>query len=174
MQKYFSSMALSLLIASGTVSCHAASIAHKIIPTQMSRVPTPASSSHTALEQSIHRQINEYRRSRNLSPLTLDSRISAQALAHSQAMASGKVSFSHDGFDQRFQIIRRTIPYRAAAENVAFNQDYSNPDVQAVQGWIKSPRHRVNIEGQYDLTGIGISRNANGEYYFTQIFIRSR
>jgi len=173
MQKYFSSMALSLLIASGTVSCHAASIAHKIIPTQMSRVPTPASSSHT-LEQSIHQQINRYRRSRNLSPLTLDSRISAQALAHSQAMASGKVSFSHDGFDQRVQIIRRTIPYRAAAENVAFNQGYGNPDVQAVQGWIKSPRHRVNIEGQYDLTGIGISRNANGEYYFTQIFIRSR
>ncbi|PPS46072.1 serine protease [Chroococcidiopsis sp. TS-821] len=150
------------------------SIAQRIVPEQMLRKPIPAASSYTALEQSIHRQINEYRRSRNLPPLTLDSRISAQALAHSQVMASGKVSFSHDGFEQRVQVIRRTIPYRAAAENIACNQGYSNPDVQAVQGWINSPGHRVNIEGQYDLTGIGISRNAKGEYYFTQIFIRSR
>lgn len=141
----------------------------------MSRTPpSPALSSISALEQSIHQQINAYRRSHNLPPLTLDSRISAQASTHSQAMASGKVPFGHDGFDQRVQVIRRTIPYRAASENVAFNQGYSNPDVQAVQGWIKSAGHRVNIEGQYDLTGIGITRNTKGEYYFTQIFIRSR
>ncbi|MBE9189830.1 CAP domain-containing protein [Gloeocapsopsis crepidinum LEGE 06123] len=177
MQNHFSSIALSLLVGGGIISCDAVSIAERIVPEQeMSRTPSsPASSSSFAtLEQSIHKQINEYRRSRNLPPLTLNSQISAQALAHSQAMASGKVPFSHDGFDQRVQIIRRSIPYRAAAENVAFNQGYSNPDVQAVQGWIKSAGHRVNIEGQYDLTGIGISRNSKGEYYFTQIFIRSR
>lgn len=173
MQNLFSSIALSMLVAGGTIGCHAVSIA-EIVPEQMSRAPLSAANSHTALVQSIHQQINEYRRSRNLPPLTLDSRISAQALAHSQAMASGKVSFSHDGFDQRIQEIRRTIPYRAVAENVAFNQGYRHPDVQAVQGWIKSPGHRVNIEGQYNLTGIGISRNNQGEYYFTQIFIRSR
>lgn len=172
MQNRLPSVALSLLVASGIVGCHSGSIA-EIVPEQMSRTPSSAST-HTALVQSIHRQINEYRQSRNLPPLTLNSQISAQAFAHSQAMASGKVPFSHDGFEQRVQVIRQTIPYRAAAENVAFNQGYSNPDVQAVQGWLKSPGHRVNIEGQYDLTGIGIAQNPQGEYYFTQIFIRSR
>ena len=128
----------------------------------------------SAMEKSINQQINQYRQSRKLPPLTLDSRISAQAKIHSQNMASGKVPFSHDGFEQRVSIIRRQIPYQAAAENVAFNQGYSNPAEQAVDGWIKSDGHRVNIEGQYNLTGVGIVKNAKNEYYFTQLFINRR
>jgi uncharacterized protein YkwD len=125
-----------------------------------------------AMEQSIHTQINQYRRSKGLPTLTLNSRITQQARAHSQAMANGKVPFSHQGFDQRVKVISRAISYSSAAENVAQNQGFSNPDRQAVQGWIKSPGHRKNIEGSYNLTGIGIARSSNGTYYLTQIFIR--
>ncbi|MBW4665477.1 MAG: CAP domain-containing protein [Chroococcus sp. CMT-3BRIN-NPC107] len=128
----------------------------------------------SAMEKSIHQQINQYRQSRKLPPLTLDARISAQAKIHSQNMANSKVPFSHDGFDERVTVIRRQIPYRAAAENVAFNQGYPNPAKQAVDGWIKSDGHRVNIEGQYNLTGIGVVKNAKNEYYFTQLFINRR
>lgn len=128
----------------------------------------------SAMEKSIHQQINQYRKSRKLPPLTLDARISAQAKIHSQNMASGKVPFSHNGFEQRVAVIRRQIPYRAASENVAFNQGYPNPAEQAVDGWIKSNGHRVNIEGQYNLTGIGVVKNAKNEYYFTQLFINRR
>lgn len=173
MQKLFARILLGVL-ASGLISCDA-SIANKILPAQeISAVPAPkaASSPYSALEQSIHQQINQYRQSLKLPPLSLDPRISEQARAHSQAMANGEVPFSHQGFEQRVGAIRRVIPDRAAAENVAFNQGFSNPGQQAVQGWIKSPGHRINIEGQYDLTGIGIVKNAKGEYYFTQIFIR--
>lgn len=164
-------MALGVL-ASGLISCDA-SIAD-IFPAKetdvaMSKV---SSSPYNTLEQSTHQQINQYRQSRKLPPLILDPRISEQARLHSQAMASGKVPFSHQGFEQRVAAIRRVIPTRASAENVAFNKGYSNPDQQAVQGWIKSPGHRINIEGEYNLTGIGIAKNAKGEYYFTQIFIR--
>jgi uncharacterized protein YkwD len=42
---------------------------------------------------------------------------------------------------------------------------------KAIDGWLNSPSHRQNIEGSYDATGIGIVRTAQGEYYFTQIFI---
>jgi uncharacterized protein YkwD len=86
-------------------------------------------------------------------------------------MASGKVAFSHNGFEQRIKAISRVIPYSQVAENVAFNQGYSNPVQQSVEGWIKSPGHRTNIEGPYNLTGIGVVKNAKGEYYFTQIFV---
>lgn len=133
-----------------------------------------AAPSFQALEQAVHTQINQYRKSRGLPPLTLDPRISRQAIAHSQAMASGKVPFSHNGFQQRVQAIARLIPYSGAAENVAYNMGYQDPVKQAVQGWIKSAGHRKNIEGKYDLTGIGIAQNAKGEFYFTQIFIKSR
>ncbi|MBD1807035.1 CAP domain-containing protein [Microcoleus sp. FACHB-SPT15] len=127
-----------------------------------------------ALEQSVHQQINKYRQSRNLPPLALDARISEQSRLHSQAMASGKVPFSHNGFEARVKAIGQSIPYGSAAENVAYNQGYSNPDQQAVEGWIKSPGHRKNMEGQFDVTGIGITKNAKGEYYFTQVFIKRR
>ncbi len=133
-----------------------------------------AASSIPSLEQAVLTQINQYRASRKLAPLTLDSRISVQARAHSQAMASGRTPFSHDGFQQRVQAIARAIPYSRAAENVAYNQGYSDPVRQAVQGWLQSTGHRQNIEGSFDLTGIGIAQNAKGEYYFTQIFIRRR
>jgi uncharacterized protein YkwD len=89
-------------------------------------------------------------------------------------MANGRVTFSHDGFQQRVAAIARTIPYNRAAENVAYNQGYSDPVRQAVQGWLKSTGHRQNIEGSFNLTGIGIAQNAKGEYYFTQVFIRRR
>lgn len=127
-----------------------------------------------AMEQSVFNQINQYRKSRGLSALTLDSRITAQAQAHSQAMASGRVPFSHDGFQQRVQIISRSIPYSNAAENVSYSKGYQDPATQAVQGWLKSSGHKKNIEGKYDLTGIGAAKNAKGEYYFTQIFIKRR
>ncbi|MBD2100540.1 CAP domain-containing protein [Leptolyngbya sp. FACHB-261] len=126
------------------------------------------------MEQAVHAQINEYRTSRNLPPLTLDSRLSAQARAHSQNMASRRVPFSHQGFDQRVRTVGRAIPYRQTAENVAFNRGVADPVRQAVQGWIDSPGHYANLTGSYDLTGVGVSRNSRGEYYFTQMFLRRR
>ncbi len=128
----------------------------------------------TALEQAVNDQVNDYRATQGKPLLRLDSRISDQARSHSQDMASGASTFGHQGFDQRVQAIAKVIPYRAAAENVAYNQGYAEPVTQAVQGWLKSTGHRQNIEGQYDLTGIGVANNGKGEYYFTQIFIRSR
>jgi len=40
-----------------------------------------------------------------------------------------------------------------------------------VRGWLESRAHRENIDGSYNLTGIGVARNAAGEVFFTQIFV---
>lgn len=127
-----------------------------------------------SLEKSVYQKINQYRKSKKLPPLKLSSAISQQARKHSEAMAQGEVPFSHDGFDNRIKAIAKSLTYRSAAENVAFNQGYQNPDQQAVEGWIKSTGHRKNMEGNFDTTGIGVSKNAEGEYYLTQIFIKRR
>ncbi|MBD1882218.1 CAP domain-containing protein [Coleofasciculus sp. FACHB-T130] len=137
--------------------------------------PTPSSSSNfLTLEEYTHELINQYRKSQNLPPLTLDPRISKEARAHSQAMANGAVPFSHNGFEQRAKAIGKSISYGGASENVAYNQGFSDPAKQAVEGWLKSPGHLKNIQGQYDLTGVGVAKNAKGEYYLTQIFIKRR
>ena len=185
MRPLLTGIALStLVLASGLLqastnadnSASASTLTQKLRKARAQAVPNliPVAANPAVLEQSVYNQVNQHRATLGLPPLTLDARISEQARIHSQNMASGKVSFSHQGFNQRVQAIAQTIPYNAAAENIAYNQGYGNPDTQAVQGWLKSPGHRTNIQGQYNLTGIGIARNAKGEYYFTQIFIQRR
>ncbi|MEG5044929.1 CAP domain-containing protein [Microcoleus sp. B4-C1] len=131
-----------------------------------------ASSAITDLEKAVNQQINQYRASKKLPPLSVDPRITQIARIHSEDMAKGKVSFSHDGFEGRAKAI--TIPYQSVAENLAYNMGYSDPVRNAVEGWIKSDGHRKNMEGQFNVTGIGVAKNAKGEYYFTQLFVRSR
>ncbi|MDZ7962697.1 MAG: CAP domain-containing protein [Aulosira sp. DedQUE10] len=125
----------------------------------------------TSLEKSVFDQINRYRVSKGLSKLTLNANITRQARIHSQNMANGKVPFSHQGFERRVTVL--PIIYKSAGENVAFNQGYSDPAAQAVIGWLNSPGHLKNIRGKYNLTGIGVAANKQGEVYLTQIFLQS-
>ena len=140
------------------------SIAPKISP---SIPPIVMSSS----ERSIYDRVNQYRQSKNLPPLTIDPIISAQAKAHSEKMARvGRIG--HEGFNDRVQSVGKEIVYRSAAENVGYSVGYAQPEAIAVEDWIGSPGHQKNMVGRYDLTGIGSVKNARGETYFTQIFIR--
>lgn len=123
------------------------------------------------LAKLAHQQVNKYRSSLHLPPLTFSAVISQQAMLHSQNMAQQTVVFSHDGFSGRLASIKNDIAYRSAAENVAYNMGYQDPVSMAVAGWIESDGHRQNMEGNYNLTGIGVAVNSEGEYYFTQIFI---
>ena len=122
----------------------------------------------TALEQSIHNQIDRYRQSLNLPPLTIDPTVSAQARAHSEEMAqAGTLSHTMDSVD-------RQRKYPTAAENIASTQSDPQPDLLAVQDWLASPAHKQHILGDYNLTGIGVAKNTQGEYFFTQIFINKQ
>ncbi|MEL6457165.1 MAG: CAP domain-containing protein [Cyanobacteria bacterium J06636_27] len=136
----------------------------------------PIKLSHNAktrdLEKSIFEKINQYRASKKLPKLKLDSKISKQARIHSQNMAKHRVPFSHNGFAKRVDGI--SIRYKSASENVAFNFGYEDPVAEAVRGWIESPTHLKNIKGKYNLTGVGVAVNSEDEYFLTQIFIRSR
>ncbi|MBD2040944.1 CAP domain-containing protein [Microcoleus sp. FACHB-672] len=170
---------LLTLFAGGCVVVLDSSKTPKEEPTQPVTTTAPESASKpltatefAALEQSIHDQVNQYRASQKLPPLKLDPRISEVCRQHSKGMASEGVPFGHEGFEQRANAIEKSIAYRSVAENVAYNFGYSNPGKQAVEGWIKSPGHQKNMVGDFDLTGIGIVKNAKGEYYFTQIFVR--
>jgi uncharacterized protein YkwD len=146
-------------------------------PPALSTVPVSSTkqsaSSLQAIEQAVFAQINQHRQSRGLSPLTLDERISQQARSHSQAMAQRR-RLNHDGFNARLNAIGRSIPFRSGAENVAYNQGFSDPARRAITGWLNSQGHRENIEGAFNLTGIGVARSSRGEYYFTQIFVAPR
>lgn len=122
------------------------------------------------LEQEVYQLINRYRISQNLPPLTTNEIITRQARMHSRAMATKRIPVGHSGFAKRVERISRSLPYRAAAENVAYNKGYSNCAQRATQDWFKNKGHRKNIEGNYYLTGIGVAMDSQGAYYFIQIF----
>lgn len=118
----------------------------------------------------ILRYVNEHRRSIGLRPLQGNSYISSVALGHSKDMLTGRTPFGHDGFNQRIDLIRKHLgPLHVAAENVAEGPMSAR---EVVDGWLKSPGHRRNIEGDFRLTGIGVATARNGMVYFTQIFTK--
>lgn len=126
-----------------------------------------------AIEQAVFDQINAHRQSIGLEPLVSNPAVVAQAREHSQRMAAVS-QLSHDGFENRVEAIASTLSYRSAGENVASNQGFADPAARAVQGWLNSPGHRQNIEGNFDVTGIGVTQAGDGTYYLTQIFIQTR
>ena len=123
------------------------------------------------IAQLVHQEVNEYRASKDLAPLKFNTLISEQARIHSENMAQQTVKFGHGGFSDRVQALKKSISYGGVAENVAYNMGYKDPVDRAVTGWIESNGHRQNMVGNYNLTGVGVATNPQGEYYFTQIFI---
>ena len=132
---------------------------------------TTSTSTEAALEQQTHAKINDYRTSKGLAALTWNDVIADQARQHSRNMANGSVAFGHDLFSTRTDAIAEIIPLASAAENVASGYDSAEA---VVSGWLSSAGHKANIEGYYNLTGIGVARASNGAAFFTQIFIKSR
>lgn len=126
--------------------------------------------SEAGMEESILDLINQYRKSKGLGILKMHTAISEESRKHSSDMANNKVPFSHDGFNTRAKRIEEKIHgVRSVAENVAYGQRSAK---EVVEDWIKSPGHKMNIEGNYTQTGIGIAANKKGVLYYTQIFVR--
>jgi uncharacterized protein YkwD len=126
-------------------------------------------SEEEAMQQSVLDYINQYRKTKGLAPLQMQSLITEEAYRHSKNIATGKTPFGHDGFEQRAtRVMKQISQSNAIAENVAYGK-FSAQEV--VNRWIQSKGHRENIEGKYTLTGVGIYRRNDGYIYFTQIFV---
>ena len=118
------------------------------------------------ITQEVHKLINEHRISIGKNTLVFDNQIADIAIEHTEYMIS-KNKISHDNFDARFAQVRALVNAMSFAENVASKQ---NSAQEVVTGWLNSAGHRANIEGDYTHTGIGVLKNASGNYYFTQLF----
>lgn len=133
----------------------------------VSAKPPTMSSSMSA---DILRYVNAHRHAMGLRSLEANSYISSVALAHSRDMLTGRTPFGHEGFRERIDLIRKHLgPLHVAAENVASGPMSAR---EVVEGWLHSPGHRRNIEGDFRLTGIGVAAARNGMIYFTQIFTK--
>lgn len=123
----------------------------------------------TSIEQQILYYTNRFRADHHLTPLKLNDFISEEASGHSADMASGRVPFGHDGFQQRTNALRTKLGAVATGENVAYGQLSAK---QVVNIWIHSAPHRKNLLGNYSMMGIGVATGGEGLLFFTQLFAR--
>jgi uncharacterized protein YkwD len=129
---------------------------------------TPISTAN--MENSILYYVNAHRESVGLTPLQLSNIESNVAAQHCKNMAAGRTPFGHRGLQLRMNAIDRQIgPITATGENVAYGQMTAK---EVVEGWLQSPGHKRNIEGNFKLTGIGWAKDTKGMIYYTQIFTR--
>lgn len=134
------------------------------------RVPlvVTVSTDYSGMANDVLKYVNDYRRRKGLPPLVMNKVMSAEALKHSQNMASRRTSFGHNGFDGRSNRISSAISgISEIGENVSMG---STSAKEVVDNWLRSAVHRENIEGHYKITGIGIAADKRGILYFTQIF----
>lgn len=122
------------------------------------------------LESEILQLINQHRASLSLIPLAFHPTIQESSFQHSSNIAKGVVPFGHEGFSDRANVLVQDLKGSAASENVAMGQKTAQ---EVVQGWLNSPGHRNNIEGDFNLTGISVVKNQQGENIFTQLFIKA-
>jgi len=140
-------------------------------PTNYVVSQTKVEDSYSEMEAQVLKLVNQHRKTIGLNELQFNEAINTEALKHSKNMASGIVPFSHDGFDGRADRLLSRLDGNAIAENVASGQTDAE---SALECWLESKGHKQNIEGNYNLTGIGIALGKYGDLYFTQIFLLNK
>ena len=124
-----------------------------------------------SIEEEVLYIVNDHRNSEGLPSLKMNEVMMNEARKHSYDMASGKISFGHDGFSDRIERIKNEIGGEGGAENLAMGY----PDAKAVvKGWLSSDGHKRNIESNATITGIGVVKIDNGPFYYTQIFLKKK
>ncbi len=112
--------------------------------------------------------VNQHRQSIGKSVLTRNSIADNIAKEHTDYMIS-KSEISHDNFNGRFQQLQQKVAAKGAGENVAAGY----PTAKSVMdGWLNSSGHKANIEGNFTHIGIAAVKDAQGRYYYTQLFYR--
>lgn len=120
------------------------------------------------IEIEILELINNHRLTIGLNPLNNMNDIKVQAYSHTNYMVDiGSVS--HNGFHQRKNNLIANVGATKVGENVAYA--YSSP-ASVVNAWINSDTHRDVLEGDYTNFDISAEKDADGRWYYTNIFIK--
>lgn len=134
----------------------------------LENIDIPANITSKTIELEILSLINNYRADKGLSKINQLNIIKSQTLNHTNYMISKNV-VSHDNFYERKNFLTENARAKSVAENVAYGYSTAKTVVNA---WLKSDRHKQNIEGNYNYFEVSVEKDVNGKRYYTNIFIR--
>ena len=158
---------------SGTVSKPSSSAPSSSKPSSgsSSSAPSTGTGTYADFQNQVVQLVNQERTSRGLKALSVDSALTNTATLKSQDMAKlGYFDHTSPTYGSPFDMMKQYgISYRTAGENIAMGQ--TSPQ-QVMTGWMNSEGHRANsLNSSFTKIGVGIARNSNGTYYWTQQFI---
>ena len=120
------------------------------------------------IEVQILELINDHRASLGLNALADLTIVKSVALTHTDYMVDNN-EVSHANFYKRSDYLKANAGAKKVTENVAYG--YSSAQA-VVNAWLKSEAHRANIEGDFTNFDVSAEENAEGKWYYTNIFIK--
>ncbi|WP_417196338.1 CAP domain-containing protein [Bizionia sp.] len=163
--KKFTLLPVMLLLVMFMTSCSSDSIEDKAAEINTSNLVVPETKT---IEIEIMELINDYRLSKGLNPLNNVGIIKAQAFNHTDYMITNNI-VSHDNFYQRKLFLESSLGARDVSENVAYGFTSAQTVVTA---WLNSTNHKANIEGDFTDFDLSADQNAEGDWYYTNIFVK--
>lgn len=121
-----------------------------------------------SLEVELADLINNHRNSLGLDGLQLNVVAYEVANEHNDYMiAQGELS--HDNFKTRASKIYSGANAKEVGENVGKN--FKNAQ-EALNWWLQSEAHRINLEKDFTHTAISVKKDGQGNLYYTNIFFK--
>lgn len=123
--------------------------------------------------QAIIDLTNQARTKEKLGTLKANALLAKCAQGHADNMAKTmKVGHIIDGKTTPADRVDATgYYYKTCGENVAFSPPDQAQIPNIFKGWMNSPIHKAEIlRKEYEEIGIGIAKDAKGNYYFVQVF----
>lgn len=162
--KLLTKLPLLVLLAILSFSCTTDSLDDKADAIELSLI-TPETKD---IEVEILELINNHRTSLGLNTLSDMTLVKQVAFSHTDYMVD-KNEVSHANFYKRSDYLKANAGATKVSENVAYGYTTAQSVVNA---WLKSEGHRANIEGDYTNFDLAAEKNAEGKWYYTNIFIK--
>jgi len=120
------------------------------------------------IEIQILELINNHRLSIGVNPLESMDIIKSQAFSHTEHMVIEN-EVSHDNFFERSDYLKANAGAKVVSENVAYG--YTRAE-SVVNAWLRSESHKLNIEGNFTNFDVSAEQNEEGNWFYTNIFIK--
>jgi uncharacterized protein YkwD len=138
------------------------------INSDIDTIEIPIAPQAKQIEIEIMELINAHRINQNLNALNNHDTVKAVAFTHTDYMIEVD-NVSHDNFFERKQSLQVNANADIVSENVAYG--FSSAE-SVVNAWLNSPSHKDNIEGDFTDFDISAEQNNEGQWFFTNIFIK--
>lgn len=123
-----------------------------------------------SLAQDAFTAVNGYRAAHGLAALAWDDSVCAAAKVRAAEIVT---NYSHNRPDASgfyTALLEQGIPYKAAAENIAYGNHLYTTGAGVALGWYESEGHRNNmLNGRYTKAAVACYYN-NGMYYWANLF----